>query len=161
MADPMPKTNRPLSSETQKLLVASLSRILSGHSGRHTELRSKMEVIDIAYARYKQKRSKQQQDGIDDSMAILCEDEFAELRERFIDIDIPLLVSQVDTAVGYLADLYLSGYPLFPVVSEPADRKEAEYIEALIDKHAIVGKYPQELLKFFFDATKYNFAPLL
>lgn len=162
MADPMPKSDRPLSAESQQLLLNTCNQILSNYATHATELRAKMEVIDIAYARFRQKKDKlKNQDGVDDNFAVLCDDEFDTLREKFVDIDVPLLVSQVDTGVGYLADLYLSGYPLFPVVSEPKDRKEAEYIESLVDKHSMVGKYPAELLKFFFDATKYNFAPLL
>lgn len=160
MADPTSQSDRPLSADSQKLLLASVNSIVDNYASQASELRTKMEVIDIAYARFKQKKRQAQQDGVDE-YDVLCDDEFQTLRERFVDIDIPLLVSQVDTAVGYLSDLYLSGYPLFPVVSEPKDRKTAEYIESLVDKHASVGKYPQELLKFFFDAAKYNFAPIL
>lgn len=162
MADPMPKSDTPLSAEAQKLLLNTCNNMLTNYQAHATELRNKMEVIDIAYARFRQKKAQlESNDGVDRSFDVLCDDEFDTLRERFVDIDIPLLVSQVDTAVGYLADLYLSGYPIFPVVSEPKDKEIAEYIESLVDKHATVGKYPAELLKFFFDATKYNFAPIL
>ena len=162
MADPMPKSDRPLSEESQKLLLNTCNTIQTQYASHATELRNKMEVIDIAYARFRKKKAELgNDDGADVAFDVICDEEFDTLREKFVDIDVPLLVSQVDTAVGYLADLYLSGYPIFPVVSEPKDKKEAEYIESLVDKHATVGKYPQELLKFFFDATKYNFAPLL
>lgn len=162
MADTTPKSDRPLSAESQQLLLKTSNSILENFSTHATELRAKMEVIDIAYARFRQKKEKlANSDGVDASFEVICDDEFNTLRDKFVDIDVPLLVSQVDTGVGYLADLYLSGYPIFPIVSEPKDRKEAEYIESLVDKHSVVGKYPAELLKFFFDATKYNFAPLL
>jgi hypothetical protein len=162
MATPANRSNRPLSQETQKLLLASCNSAVTNYQTQATELRSKMEIIDIAYARFKQKSTRAKEEaGVDRAYDASCDTEFDALREKFVDIDIPMLVSQVDTAVGYLADLYLSGYPLFPVVSEPKDKLAAEYIEALIDKHSIVGKYPQELLKFFWDSVKYNFGPLL
>ena len=162
MADPTPKSDRPLSSTSQELLLKTCNAAVQNFNANATELRAKMEVIDIAYARFRERKKKHEaNDGYDRAYDVSCDSEFDTLRERFVDIDVPLLVSQVDTGVGYLADLYLSGYPIFPVVSEPKDREEAEYIESLIDKHATVGKYPQELLKFFYDATKYNFAPLL
>ena len=148
----------PINEKAQKLLLQVVNSSVEQFQSEASELRTKMEIIDIAYARYKSKVTAAGEDGYYD---VNCDSEFDELRERFTDIDIPLLVSQVDTAVGYLADLYLSGYPIFPVVSEPKDRREAEYIEALIDKHATVGGYPAELLRFFWDACKYNVAPLL
>lgn len=150
--------DNPINQASQKLLLTAVNSAVEQFQSQSSELRSKMEVIDIAYARYKAKVAKQGQDGYYD---VSCDPEFNELRESFTSIDIPLLVSQVDTAVGYMADLWLSGYPIFPVVSEPKDRREAEYIEALIDKHATIGGYPAELLRFFWDACKYNVAPLL
>jgi len=162
MAIPTNRSDRPLSQETQQMLLSSCNSAVTNYQTQATELRSKMEIIDIAYARFKQRKgTTRNEDGVDRAYDVSCDDEFDALREQFVDIDVPMLVSQVDTAVGYLADLYLSGYPLFPVVSEPKDKLAAEYIEALIDKHAIVGKYPQELLKFFWDSVKYNFGPLL
>lgn len=72
----------------------------------------------------------------------------------------PLVIAQVDSFVGYLSDVFLSGYPLFPVVSHPNDRKEAEMLESIIDTHSMLGQYARHFLMGFRDGIKYNFMPI-
>jgi hypothetical protein len=68
----------------------------------------------------------------------------------------PVIVAQVDSMVGYLAEVFLSGSPLFPIVSSPANRDDAATLEALFDDHAKLGGYPRQLLIFIRDCVKYN-----
>lgn len=72
----------------------------------------------------------------------------------------PVVISQVDSFVGYMSDVWLSGYPMFPVVSEPADVKEAEMLETIMDQHAMLAGYPRQLLMAFRRGVKYNFMPI-
>jgi hypothetical protein len=135
-----------LSSEVQKRLVQYANAILMEHK-RTLELRIKMEVIDKAYARYIETGSAE--DG-EVQCNVLGDD----------NIIAPIVVSQVDSMVAYLADVFLSGAPLFPVVSTPAKRKHAEQLETLIDDHALLGGYGRQLLLFLRDAVKYNFSAI-
>jgi len=121
-----------------------------------TELRTKMEVIDQAYARYKAaEASGDMNDGVDSVGSVSCGNVFEQ-----DNITAPIVVSQVDSTVAYLADVFLSGSPIFPVVSSPRNKKAAEALETLIDDHAQLGGYIRQLLMMFKDGAKYNLSAL-
>lgn len=128
-----------------------LVSLLEYHNKVKTEFHNKLEFIDVAYARY---RIKPQENG-DDIVPVptgIIDDPNSPI--------VPVVIGQVDSFVGYTADVFLSGYPLFPVVSEPKDKKEAEMLETILDNHATLGGYPREFLMSFRDGFKYNFMPL-
>ena len=126
----------------QQKLIAYAGQILTASASRQ-EMYAKMEAIDKAYARY--------QAGSTEEGATPCGDLFS--KDKIV---APIVVSQVDSLVGYLSEVFLSGYPIFPVVSTPAKRQKAEQLEALIDDHAMLGGYARQLLMFLRDAVKYN-----
>ena len=126
----------------QQKLVAYANQILAVAPSR-TEMYTKMEAIDTAYARY--------QAGSAEAGSSTCGDMFQ--RDKIV---APIVVSQVDSLVGYLSEVFLAGYPIFPVVSTPAKRQKAEQLESLIDDHAMLGGYARQLLMFLRDAVKYN-----
>lgn len=140
----------------QSKIIAFAKGVLS-KKALFTELQTKMEAIDIAYARYKMTPEEAAAAGLDYNTVsnTACGDVFAK-----DDIIAPIVVSQVDSLVAYLADIFLSGYPIFPVVSSPKNRINAEKLETLLDDHAQLGGYPRELLLFLKDAVKYNLAAI-
>lgn len=144
MAEP---SNLQLSKEAQANIIAYANKILTAHK-QFNQLHNKMEIIDQAYARFKAT-------GLEEDAAVPCGDVFAK-----DDITPPIVVSQVDSLVAYWGEVFLSGYPMFPVVSTPAKRKWAEQLESLLDDHSTLGAYPRQLLLFFKDAAKYNFSAL-
>lgn len=147
--------------KAQLKLVQYVKDILTGHRERH-ELNAKMQAIDIAYARYKEYTgSKADNQGVDADTYAEFQAEFQRAENNFIDIDVPLVASQVDTFVAYAAEIYLSGTPTFGIVTDPKNAKTGEYVEALIDKHATISKYTRELQLFFRDCGKYNVAGLI
>lgn len=79
---------------------------------------------------------------------------------RFRNITVPVIMPQVEAAVVYQSSVFLTGQPLFGVVSSPEYIAEAKKLEALIDEAAIKGGWARELMMFFRDGFKYNFAPL-
>jgi len=137
-----------ISAESQQALKKLANLILQNHA-QQTDFVNKLTQIDIAYARYKQKQQNMSNGEDIDSNATEC-------GLNLDDITVPVVVSQVDAYVGYLADIYLSGYPIFPVVSPPAFRQEAEALQSIIDDHAVRGRYVRQLLMNFYDAVKYN-----
>lgn len=130
-----------LPKDSQQHLVAYVNSIVEGQKSK-AELRNKMEAIDLAYARYQALSGKKDcdKDDIFESDNVVA----------------PIVASQVDTTVAYLADVFLSGTPLFPVVSTPSDRTEAEQLETLMDDHALLGGYHRQFLLFLKAAVKYN-----
>jgi len=131
-----------LSKKSQEQLLAYCLKILDSHRG-FTELRAKMEAIDVAYARYT--KTQAPEDG-KQACDVFASD----------DIVPPIVVSQVDSYVAYLCDVFLSGTPIFPIVSTPKNRKYAEQLETLIDDHATLAGYPRQLMLFIRAAVKYN-----
>jgi hypothetical protein len=135
----------------QESLVRYVKSKLEEHK-KGEELRNKMTVIDIAYARYNQTRNST--DGVDEAAAnYTCGVNLNEIKA-------PIVVAQADSFTGYLADVFLSGYPIFPIVSTPRYRKQAEKFQAIVDSHSIVGGYPRELLQFIRDGVKYNLSAI-
>jgi len=142
-----------LTAEAQLSLVKYCTVILNLHQ-KQQSLRDKMEFIDIAYARYKASQT-DNNDGVDESPAgqVDCGINLDE-------ITVPIVVSQVDSYVSYLNDIYLSGYPIFPVISTPNTILEGEQLQAIIDDHATRGRYQRQLALSFKDAVKYNFSAI-
>lgn len=134
-----------LPKEAQKKIVEYANRVLDANTNRE-ELCTKMEAIDIAYARWT---------ASGEAPETKCGNVFAD-----DNIVAPIVVSQVDSLVAYLAEVFLTGAPLFPVLSTPAKRKYAEQLETLIDDHALLGGYARQLLLFLRDGVKYNFSAL-
>ncbi len=145
-----PPTTIPLSKDTQAALVGYAQGVLSLRS-RSNEMFDKMQDIDIAYARYTGSKNTQGPDGADTRAGCTPCDAMGT-----DSVVAPIVVSQVDSMVAYLADVFLSGTPIFPVVSTPAKRKFAEQLETLVDDHANLGGYARQILMFFYDAVKYN-----
>jgi hypothetical protein len=143
-----------LSANSVKLVEEYLRLVLEHHK-KQEALRDKMESIDVAYARYKVLEQVGDTSGTD---PVQVANTTCGITEK--DITVPVVIAQVDSFVGYLADVYLSGYPIFPVVSDPKDKVEAEMLEAIIDTHSVMGAYQREFLMTFRDGIKYNFMPL-
>lgn len=151
----------------QQKLVQHITHALERWDEEH-ELRTKMGIIDMAYARFqglKGTAASAQAAGVDvvniEAQLQAEMSELEEIQDSFVHIEVPLLVSQVDTFVAYQAEVYLSGYPIFGVVSDNKNKKAAHYIENLIEKYSRMSQYARELQLFFRDAAKYNYAPLL
>lgn len=145
----MATSERIVSPEAQDSLVRYVNTCCEQFN-RSTDFRSKMEAIDIAYARYRESVD-ENQDGQADVFGI------QQCGVGLNDVEVPIVVSQVDSFVGYLADVFLSGYPIFPIVSTPKYRKQAEQLEAIIDNHMTLSGAPRQILLSLKDGIKYNF----
>lgn len=143
------------SDESQKLLIQYVQNVLTEHK-KFNDYKDKMAVIDVAYARYQATKDSNgivQGQGVDAATTPVGVMNLPSTTP-------PVVISQVDSMVGYLADTFLSGYPIFPVVSDPMNKDYAEQLETLIDDHATLGGYARQLLMFFRDGIKYNFSAI-
>lgn len=143
------------SADAQKKVIDFSSRILVEHK-KFSNYHMKMEAIDVAYARYV---SYQTTDGILQTGGV----DAATTPVGVMNLPSttpPVVISQVDSMVGYLAEVFLSGYPTFPVVSSPENKQYAEQLETLLDDHATIGGYARQLLLFLRDGVKYNFSAI-
>lgn len=148
------KDSLRLTTQAQNNVISFCRGLLTQHKGNE-EMQNKMNAIDVAYTRYKasKQRSTDGKDTMPDCADEACGNVFSD-----DDVTPPIVVSQVDSYVAYLADVYLSGSPIFPVVSNPTNMKYAEQLEVLMDDHASLGGYVRQLLLFLRDGVKYNYA---
>jgi len=145
--------------KAQKNIISLVKGILEKRQ-KFQEIYTKMENIDIAYARYKETSVLPQ--GLDVSGRDNSRDKDVGCGNVFDSDNIipPIVVSQVDTMTAYLSDIFLSGTPLFPVVSPPNKVSTGEKLEVLLDDHAQLGGYVRQLSMFLRDGLKYNFSGL-
>lgn len=75
---------------------------------------------------------------------------------KFQNMIVPVVMPQVESATSYLTGVFLTGYPIFGVVSSPAYINEAMQLESVVGDQQIRGGWISEFIKFFRDGMKYN-----
>ncbi len=158
-SDPSGKSGKTIriTSEAQGRVRTFIEAALTAHNA-FTDMQNKMDAIDIAYARFKLTEKRLSgTDGIDKTPEAMygCGDVF-----ESDNVTPPIVVSQVDTYRAYLTDVFLSGSPMFPVVSNPSTKHYAQQLETLLDDHASLGGYARELALWILNGVKYNYGAL-
>ena len=97
-----------ISIASQKHLLTYVQKILQYHK-QNSLFRVKMDAIDVAYARYVEAVKAGNTDGIDRYGQVPC----GGIREEVVN---PIVISNVQSMVSYWTEVFLSGYPRFPVV---------------------------------------------
>lgn len=115
------------------------------------DMRAKMRAMDLAYMR-EQDTSKEQAQA---KRANAYGD-----KTKFQNITVPVVLPQVESAVTYQASVFLTGSPIFGVVSNPLYMDQAMQMETIIEDQQIRGGWVRQLTKFFRDGFKYNFSGL-
>ena len=131
---------------------ASLVEFLKNCSSTFTtswDLRTKLERIDKAYAR-EVDRTIQQAKA---KAANLAGD-----TDAMRNVVMPVVMPQVEAAVTYQASVFLTGSPLFGVVTTPDAVDVGIQMETVIDNQAREGGWTIELIRFLRDNFKYNLA---
>lgn len=119
----------------------------------HTmELRQRFEFIDREFIRENNLANKEQGQA---RIANYVGD-----KRKIQDIVIPVIEPQVSTAHSFLSSVFLSGNPIFGIVSDPTNEEQAMQMEAVISQNATYGGWAREISLFFLDTLKYNFAAL-
>lgn len=133
-----------LTEEKERRLLEHVKNLLTFYYLNH-EFKQRLESVDIAYYNSVTK-------------VLDCCETQEERDDVLKSIGVPLIKSQVQTAIGYLAETYLTEYPLFPVIgdNEKLSYELIENIEALIEEHSIKGKWKKQLIRLFSDLSKYN-----
>lgn len=139
-----------ISQTSQKLLADYVKSILCWHKSADF-FRDKMDAIDYAYARYTEAKARGDKDGVDRYGQVPC----GGLRNEVVN---PIVVSNVESMVAYWSEVFLSGYPRFPVVSTPDKKDQAEALEGIMQDHVTMSQSDAELQVAFKDLGKYNLA---
>lgn len=78
----------------------------------------------------------------------------------FRNITVPVVMPQVESAVAYQSSVFLQSDPIFGVVADPTQMDAALQMETKIEDDSIRGGWKKELIHFFRNGFKYNFAPI-
>jgi hypothetical protein len=81
-------------------------------------------------------------------------------KAKFQNVTVPVVMPIVEAAVTYQASVFLTGHPIFGVVSNPINMDAALQMETVIEDQATRGGWVREFLLFFRDGFKYNISAL-
>jgi hypothetical protein len=135
-----------LSKKTQEGLIAFQHQCFQMMNNQWN-IREQMRNVDLLYMREND---------------LTLENQRAKLYNRYGDSDrlqnltIPVVMPQVESAVTYQSSVFLTGVPLFGVVSGPEFEDEAVQMETVIDDSAVRGGWTKEFMLTFRDGFKYN-----
>lgn len=118
---------------------------------RQYNMREQFRDIDLSYLRTKDLTQEQLRAKLANTLGDA---------NRIQNVTIPIVGPQVDAAVDYQAAVFLTDYPLFGVVSDPAWNKQALQMQAIIEENSIRVGWTRELILFFINVFKYNIAAI-
>lgn len=72
------------------------------------------------------------------------------------DVTMPIVMPQVESALRYFNNVFVTGYPIFGVVSSPEFEDAAIQMQTIIQENSVTAKWVPEMIKFFRDGLKYN-----
>ncbi len=141
----------PLSKKSQELFLHYYSSIQSLQNTTRSERRARLEKVDKEY---------QREVDLRDSQAKAKAANDAGDPSRYQDIVVPVVMPQVEAAVVHQTSVFLTGSPIFGVAAPPEFIDEGLQMEAIIEDNSIRGGWARELILFFRDGFKHNFAAM-
>lgn len=117
----------------------------------HWNIREQMRKIDLAYMREA------------DFTDIHAQSKLANKRgdsTKIQNVTVPVIMPAVESAVTYQSSVFLTGNPIFGIVSTPQNMDAAMQMETVIDDQSTRGGWVRELMLFFRDGFKYNLGAL-
>lgn len=128
--------------------VLDFARNCTNMLGEHWDVRPKLENIDIAYQR-------EGNYGYDDG-ASRAANRVGD-KSKIQDVVVPIVYTQTETALAYLASVFLTGNPIFGIVAKPSVPDEAAVMaETILMENSIRQGWIRHLLLWFRDGLKYN-----
>lgn len=140
-----------LSERSQKSFIAFYETIQESCNELRSSRRAYFEEVDKQYQREKNETE-------ENRLAKIANKYGDSTRAQ--DITVPVVMPQVEAAVTYQTSVFLTGYPIFGVVSPPEYMDEAIQLESKIEEDSEKGGWPRQFILFFRDSFKYNFAPI-
>jgi hypothetical protein len=114
----------------------------------HFLLRDRLEELDRAYQR-------EEDTSLEHVQAKNANRSSGDKTKRD-NIIVPIVMPQVESALGYFSEVFLSGYPIFPVGGPVEWDEAALMMETIVGENSITAAWPRHLMMFFRDGFKYN-----
>lgn len=136
----------PINADQEKGIIGSVT---AWQNSIYTffSLRSEMENIDRIYMREK--------DWTDAQVKARIANRRGDA-SKIQNVTVPIVMPQVNSALNYFNNVFLTGYPLFPVTADPVNEDAALQMETIIQENATTQGWAQQLSMFFRDGLKYN-----
>lgn len=145
-----PNTPMLLSKKSQEALLQYHHQCYDLQA-RNWNLRDQMRKIDLAYIR--------ENDFTQEQARAKLANRYGD-PTKFQNITVPVVMPMVEAAVTYQSSVFLTGHPIFGVVSNPQNMDAAMQMETVIEDQSVRGGWVRELMMFFRDGFKYNLAAL-
>jgi hypothetical protein len=110
-------------------------------------MRSYMEEID----RYYQREGDWTSEQIRARIANRAGD-----KKKFQNVTVPIVMPQVESALGYLVNVFCTGYPVMGVGADPEFIDAALQMETIIEENSMTAGWVRQMIMFFRDGLKYN-----
>lgn len=81
-------------------------------------------------------------------------------KTRMQDMVVPIVMPQVEAALGYLEQVFLTGYPIFGMAASPQFADAALMMETIMANNALQAGWIRNLIMFLRDGLKYNLSGL-
>lgn len=148
MAETSNTASFPLNNKKITDAILDYARHAQEYLYAHFLLRDRLEEMDRAYQREEDRTLEE----IEAKQAVRRNGDKSKRRN----VTIPILMPQVESALGYFAEVFLSGYPIFPVGGPPEFDDAAMMMETIVGENSITAAWPRHLMMFFRDGLKYN-----
>lgn len=79
---------------------------------------------------------------------------------KFQNLTAPITMPQVEAALGYFVNVFLTGYPIFGIASDPTQEDAATQLEALVAQSQMHTGWTAQFIKYFRNGLKYNLCAL-
>lgn len=145
-------TNTPLIiSPAAQQGILTFSKQCYDMLGQQWNIREQMRRVDLAYYRETDQTEEQYKAKLSNRIGNST---------KFQNITMPVVMPAVEAAVVYQSSVFLTGSPIFGVVSNPNMEDAAMQMEALMEDHSTRGGWTRHLQMFLRDGFKYNIAAL-
>lgn len=141
-------TNTPTTlSRTAQAGILEFQRQCYNMLNTQWNIREQMRQIDLIYAREVDQTAVQQKSKLANRYGD---------SNKFQNITMPVVLPAVEAAVVYQSSVFLSGEPIFGVVSNPEFQDVAMQMETLMENHSTRGAWKRHFQMWFRDGFKYN-----
>lgn len=117
-------------------------------SGMNWNLRQQFLSKDLAYYREVDRTAAQ-------SRALMAN--LAGDPTKYQNLIVPVIMPQVESALAYLAGVFLTGYPIFGIASNPSQVDVALQMETVIADNSVQYGWVRQLIMFLRNCLKYNY----
>lgn len=76
--------------------------------------------------------------------------------DKVQNVTVPIVMPQVESALAYFINVFVTGYPTFGVATDPSASIAAQQMEAIMAENAVTAGWARQLSMFFRDGLKYN-----